>query len=115
MDTDKVPLLVILILMRGTSLFLFYIIWSYLNSKIPAMQTLMDEMIKELIMAIIPMSFASDLIHIGLEPISKEKAFVMAFLKFGLGQYFLMQVLIVTIIKYFIIFYGPFIELINDR
>ena len=75
----------------------------------------MDEMIKELIIAIIPLSFGTDLIHIGLEPISNNKAFLIIFLKFGLGQYFFMQLLIVTITRYLIIFYGPFIELINDR
>ena len=115
MDTEKIIFLVILYLLKGIGLFLFNIIWSYLQSKTPAMKTLMDEMIKELIIALIHATFTDEFEHIGLEPNSKEKAYVITFLKFGIRQYFLMQLLIVTIIRYLIIFHGPMIDLIIDR
>ena len=61
------------------------------------------------------MTFSTDIIHMGLEPVSREKAFVILFLKFGLGQFLFMQVLMVTIVRYLIIFHGPIINSINDR
>ena len=115
MDTEKILFLAILILIKGMCLFLFYIIWSYLESKTPAMQTLMDQMIKELIMALTLVTFIVDINQVGLEPVSKEKAYVIMLLKLGICHIFLMQVLIVTIIRYLIIFHGPMIDLIIDR
>ena len=61
------------------------------------------------------MAFSTDIIHMGLEPVSREKAFVIICLKFGLGQFLFMQVLSVTIVRYLIIFHGPIINSINDR
>ena len=115
MDTEKILFLVILFLIKGMGLFLLYIIWSYLKSKTPAMETLMDEMIKELIMALILFTITIDFEYIVLEPVSKELSDVITFLKLGIRQYFLMQLLIVTIIRYLIIFHGPMIDLIIDR
>ena len=86
-----------------------------MKSKPMAMQTLMDEMVKEFIIALTLLIFATDLELVGFEPASKEMAFTIVLLKFVFGQYFFMQVLIVTVIRYLIIFHGPLIGLIIDR
>ena len=79
------------------------------------MQTLRDEMIKELIISLIPLMLSSDLLHIGISPIPKEFALLLSYTRVALAQYFFMQVLIVTLVRYLIIFHGPHIDSIEDQ
>ena len=115
MDTAKLSLLGLLFVIRGISFFVLYVIWSYLKNKAPAMQTLRDEMIKELIISLIPLMLSSDLLHIGISPIPKEFALVLSYTRVALAQYFFIQVLIVTLVRYLIIFHGPLIDSIEDQ
>ena len=115
MDTAKLSLLGLLFVIRGLSFFVLYVIWSYLKNKAPAMQTLRDEMIKELIISLIPLMLSSDLLHIGISPIPKEFALLLSYTRVALAQYFFMQVLIVTLVRYLIIFHGPYIDSIEDQ
>ena len=115
MDTTKLSLLGLLFVIRGISFLMLYIIWSYLRNKAPAMQTLRDEMIKELIISLIPLMSIRDLLHFGFSPISKEFALFISYARLALAQYFFMQVLIVTLIRYLIIFHGPHIDSIEDQ
>ena len=115
MDTAKLSLLGLLFVIRGISFFVIYVIWSYLKNKAPAMQTLRDEMIKELIISLIPLMLSSDLLHIGISPIPKEFALLLSYTRVALAQYFFMQVLIVTLVRYLIIFHGPLIDSIEDQ
>ena len=115
MDTAKLSLLGLLFVIRGISFFVLYVIWSYLKNKAPAMQTLRDEMIKELIISLIPLMLSSDLLHIGISPIPKEFALLLSYIRVALAQYFFMQVLIVTLVRYLIIFHGPHIDSIEDQ
>ena len=114
MDTTKLSLFSLLFVIRSISFLMLYIIWSYLRNKALAMQTLRDEMIKELIISLIPLMLLSDLLHIGISPIPKEFALLVALLV-ALAQYFFMQVLIVTLVRYLIIFHGPYIDSIEDQ
>ena len=104
MDTTKLCLLGLLFVIRGISFLMLYIFWSYLRNKAPAMQTLRDEMIKELIISLIPLMSIRDLLHFGISPISKEFALFISYTRLALAQYFFMQVLIVTLVRYLIIF-----------
>ena len=79
------------------------------------MQTLRDEMIKELIISLVPLTLSSDLLYIDICPISKEFALFLIYTRVALAQYFFMQVLIVTLIRYLIIFHGPHIDSIEDQ
>jgi len=79
------------------------------------MQTLRDEMIKELIISLIPLTLSTDLLNIDIGPISKEFALFLTYTRVALAQYFFMQVLIVTLIRYLIIFHGPVIDSIEDQ
>ena len=115
MDTSKLSLLGLLFVIRCISFLTLYIIWSYLKNKAPAMQTLRDEMIKELIISLIPLMISSDLLHIGISPIPKEFALLLSYTRVALAQYFFMQVLIVTLVRYLIIFHGPLIDSIEDQ
>lgn len=104
MDTTKLSLFGLLFVIRGISFLTLYIIWSYLRNKAPAMQTLRDEMIKELIISIVPLMSIKDLLHVGISPIPKEFAIFISYTRLALAQYFFMQVLIVTLVRYLIIF-----------
>ena len=115
MDTTKLSLLGLLFVIRGISLLMLYIIWSYLRNKGPAMQTLRDEMIKELIISLVPLMSIKDLLHIGISPISEEFALFISYTRLALAQYFFLQVLIVTLVRYLIIFHGPLINSIEDQ
>ena len=115
MDTTTLSLLGLLFVIRGISFLMLYIIWSYLRNKPPAMQTLRDEMIKELIISLIPLMSIRDLLHFGFSPISKEFALFITYTRLAFAQYFFMQVLIVTLIRYLIIFHGPVIDSIEDQ
>ena len=115
MDTTKLSLLGLLFVIRGISFLTLYIIWSYLRNKAPAMQTLRDEMIKELIISIVPLMSIKDLLHVGISPIPKEFAIFISYTRLALAQYFFMQVLIVTLVRYLIIFHGPLIDSIEDQ
>ena len=115
MDTTTLSLLGLLFVIRGISFLMLYIIWSYLRNKAPAMQTLRDEMIKELIISLIPLMSIRDLLHFGFSPISKEFALFITYTRLAFAQYFFMQVLIVTLVRYLIIFHGPLIDLIEDQ
>ena len=115
MDTTKLSLLGLLFVIRGISFLMLYIIWSYLKNKAPAMQTLRDEMIKELIISLIPLMSIRDLLHFGFSPISKEFALFISYTRLALAQYFFMQVLLVTLVRYLIIFHGPLIDSIEDQ
>ena len=115
MDTTKLSLLGLLFVIRGISFLMLYIIWSYLRNKAPAMQTLRDEMIKELIISLIPLMSIRDLLHFGISPISKEFALFISYTRLALAQYFFMQVLLVTLVRYLIIFHGPLIDSIEDQ
>jgi len=48
MNALKLTFCALLLFIRGFSFLLFYIIWNYLKQKELAMQTLKDELIKEL-------------------------------------------------------------------
>ena len=115
MDTTKLSLLGLLFVIRGISFLMLYIIWSYLRNKAPAMQTLRDEMIKELIISLIPLMSVRDLLHLGISPISKELALFTSYTRLAFAQYFFIQVLIVTLVRYLIIFHGPLIDSIEDQ
>ena len=115
MDTTKLSLLGLLFVIRGISFLMLYIIWSYLRNKAPAMQTLRDEMIKELIISLIPLTLSSDLLYSDIVPLPKEFALFLTYTRVALAQYFFMQVLIVTLIRYLIIFHGPHIDSIEDQ
>ena len=115
MDATKLGLYGLLFAIRSISFLMFYIIWSYLRKKALAMQTLRDEMIKELIISLIPLTLSTDLLNIDIGPISKEFALFLTYTRVALAQYFFMQVLIVTLIRYLIIFHGPVIDSIEDQ
>ena len=115
MDATKLGLYGLLFVIRSISFLMFYIIWSYLRKKALAMQTLRDEMIKELIISLIPLTLSTDLLYIDICPISKEFALFLIYTRVALAQYFFMQVLIVTLIRYLIIFHGPVIDSIEDQ
>lgn len=115
MEVVEVFLLVTLFAIRVISLTLLYIIWSYLKKKSPVLQTLKDEMIKEVIWSSHPLNISLDLIFIGIGPIPKEVAYIILFTVNWAFAYFFMQVLIAVIVKYLIIFYGYYIELVNDE
>ena len=115
MDATKLGLYGLLFVIRSISFLMLYIIWSYLRNKALAMQTLRDEMIKELIISLIPLTLSSDLLYIDICPISKEFALFLIYTRVALAQYFFMQVLIVTLIRYLIIFHGPLIDSIEDQ
>ena len=115
MDATKLGLYGLLFAIRSISFLMFYIIWSYLRKKLLAMQTLRDEMIKELIISLIPLTLSTDLLNIDIGPISKEFALFLTYTRVALAQYFFMQVLIVTLIRYLIIFHGPVIDSIEDQ
>ena len=115
MDATKLGLYGLLFVIRSISFLMFYIIWSYLRKKALAMQTLRDEMIKELIISLVPLTLSSDLLYIDICPISKEFALFLIYTRVALAQYFFMQVLIVTLIRYLIIFHGPHIDSIEDQ
>ena len=115
MDTTKLSLLGLLFVIRCISFLMLYIIWSYLRNKAPAMQTLRDEMMKELIISLIPLMSIRDLLHFGFSPISKEFALFISYTRLAFAQYFFMQVLIVTLVRYLIIFHGPLIDSIEDQ
>ena len=115
MDTTKLSLFGLLIIIRSLSFLTIYIIWSYLRNKPLAMQTLRDEMIKELIISLIPLTLSSDLLYIDIDPIPKEFALFLKYARVALAQYFFMQVFIVTLIRYLIIFHGPLIDSIEDQ
>ena len=64
MDVIKACLLVLLFISRVLSFISLLIIWTYLRKKSPAMQTLKDEMIKEVIQSSILMILSVDPIMI---------------------------------------------------
>ena len=115
MDAIKLSLYGLLFVIRSISFLLLYIIWSYFRKKALAMQTLRDEMIKELIISLIPLTLLSDLLYIDIGPIPKEFALFLIHTRVALGQYFFIQVLIVTLIRYLIVFHGPLIDSIEDQ
>ena len=118
MDTTKLSLFGLLFVIRAISFLMLYIIWSYLRNKALAMQTLRDEMIKELIISLIPLTLSSDLLYsdIGsIYPMPKEFVLFLMYTRVALAQYFFMQVLIVTLVRYLIIFHGPYIDSIEDQ
>ena len=115
MDTTKLSLFGLLFVIRSISFLMLYIIWSYLRNKVLAMQTLRDEMIKELIISLIPLTLSSDLLYSDIGPVPKEFALFLMYTRVALAQYFFMQVLIVTLVRYLIIFYGPYIDSIEDQ
>ena len=115
MDATKLSLYGLLFVIRSISFLMLYIIWSYLRKKALAMQTLRDEMIKELIISLIPLTLLSDLLYIDIGPIPKEFALFLIHTRMALVQYFFIQVLIVTLIRYLIVFHGPLIDSIEDQ
>ena len=115
MDTTKLSLFGLLFVIRSISFLMLYIIWSYLRNKALAMQTLRDEMIKELIISLIPLTLSSDLLYSDIGPMPKEVALFIMYTRVALAQYFFMQVLIVTLVRYLIIFHGPYIDSIEDQ
>ena len=115
MATAKLILFGLLFVIRIISFLLLYIIWRYLRNKALAMQTLRDEMIKELIISLIPLTLSSDLLYSDIGPMPKEFALFIMYTRVALAQYFFMQVLIVTLVRYLIIFHGPYIDSIEDR
>ena len=115
MDTTKLSLFGLLFVIRSISFLMLYIIWSYLRNKPLAMQTLRDEMIKELIISLIPLTLSSDLLYSDIGPMPKEFALFLMYTRVALAQYFFMQVLIVTLVRYLIIFHGPYIDSIEDQ
>ena len=115
MDTTKLSLFGLLFVIRSISFLMLYIIWSYLRNKALAMQTLRDEMIKELIISLIPLTLSSDLLYSDIGPMPKEFALFLTYARVALAQYFFMQVLIVTLVRYLIIFHGPYIDSIEDQ
>ena len=66
MDVAKAFALVILILIRVLSFSSLYIIWTYLRNKSPAMQTMKDEMMKEIIWSSVLLTTLVDLVWIRL-------------------------------------------------
>ena len=115
MDTTKLSLFGLLFVVRSISFLMLYIIWSYLRNKALAMQTLRDEMVKELIISLIPLTLSSDLLYSDIVPLPKEFALFLTYTRVALAQYFFMQVLIVTLVRYLIIFHGPYIDSIEDQ
>ena len=96
---------------------MFFIIWRYLENKSPAMQTLKDEMVKEIIYAITLMSIITDvtMVCIGIGPIPIEIVTVIIYTRRAMAVYFFVQVLIAVIVKYLIIFHGRYLDLISDQ
>ena len=115
MDATKLGLYGLLFVIRSISFLMLYNIWSYLRKKVLAMQTLRDEMIKELIISLIPLTLSSDLLYSDIVPLPKEFALFLTYTRVALAQYFFMQVLIVTLVRYLIIFHGPYIDSIEDQ
>ena len=116
MDTATLMSLVgLLLFVRIVSFFVLYIIWSYLRNKLLAMQTLKDELIKELIMALVPLTLLSDLLYIDIGPLKREFAITIHFTRLAIAQYFFVLLLIISVVRYFIIFHGPHIDLIEDK
>ena len=89
-------------------------IWSYLRNKSLNMQTLKDEMIKEVIWSSLPMTIANDLVCIGIGPIPKDMAIFIIYTRKVMAAYFFLQIFVTVIVKYGIIFYGSYIALIED-
>ena len=79
------------------------------------MQTLKDELIKDLIIVLVPLTLSSDLLYIDIGPIKKEYAIFIMYNRLLVSHYFFTQVLVVTVIRYLIIFHGPVIESIEDK
>ena len=66
MDVAKTFVLILLFLIRVFSFSSLYIIWTYLRNKSPAMQTLKDEMMTEIIWSSVLMTTSVDLVWIRL-------------------------------------------------
>ena len=79
------------------------------------MQTLKDEMIKEVIWSSLPMTIANDLVCIGIGPIPKDMAIFIIYTRKVMAAYFFLQIFVTVVVKYGIIFYGSYIALIEDR
>jgi hypothetical protein len=90
-------------------------IWSYLRNKSLNMQTLKDEMMKEVIWSSLPMTIANDLVCIGVGPIPKVMAIFVIYTRKVMAAYFFLQIFVTVVVKYGIIFYGSYIALIDDR
>ena len=115
MEAIIISLLCLLYFIRFLSLALLFMIWSYLRSKSLAMQTLKDEMIKEVIWSSLPMTIANDLVCIGIGPIPKDMAIFIIYTRKVMAAYFFLQIFVTVMVKYGIIFYGSYIALIEDR
>ena len=79
------------------------------------MQTLKDEMIKEVIWSSLPMTIGNDLVCIGIGPIPKVMAIFIIYSRNVMAVYFFLQIFVAVMVKYGIIFYGSYISLIEDR
>ena len=90
-------------------------IWSYLKNKSLNMQTLKDEMIKEVIWSSLPMTIANDFVCIGIGPIPEDIATFVIYTRKIMAAYFFLQIFVTVMVKYGIIFYGSYIALIEDR
>ena len=90
-------------------------IWSYLKNKSLNMQTLKDEMMKEVIWSSLPMTIANDFVCIGIGPIPEVIATFVIYTRKIMAAYFFLQIFATVMVKYGIIFYGSYIALIEDR
>ena len=115
MEAIQVFFICLLFCIRFLSLSLFFMIWSYLRNKSLNMQTLKDEMIKEVIWSSLPMTIGNDLVCIGIGPIPKVMAIFIIYTRNVMAVYFFLQIFVAVMVKYGIIFYGSYIALIEDR
>ena len=115
MEAIEVCLICLLFCIRFLSLTLLFMIWSYLRNKSLNMQTLKDEMMKEVIWSSLPMTIANDFVCIGIGPIPKVIATFVIYTRKIMAAYFFLQIFVTVMVKYGIIFYGSYIALIEDR
>ena len=115
MDTVLTSLFGLLLFVRLISFFMLYIIWSYLKNKVLAMQTLKDELIKEVIMALVPLTLSTDLLYIDIGPLKMEFAVTIYCTRLAINHYFFALLLLISVVRYLIIFHGPYIDLMEDK